>query len=207
MRLAFSCAATASSCASSNAFRSTATARIDLSWVARAEAIRASKSLLTSSSRPLSSTRAARSLSSSACSAATAASSRSITSQALPSTFGRGSGAWLDGGRALGLLRALSAEVLEVSDDYRAGTALVATTSTAATHSALGMLGAGSDGVGCSRAATALGLGQGGSGSTGTLGSGAGALDQGAGANLGSSGCLWPPAGSLGGLKTKRVSA
>ncbi|XP_062193474.1 uncharacterized protein LOC133896843 [Phragmites australis] len=207
MRLAFSCAATTSSHASSNTSRSSATARIDLSWVARGEAIRASKSLPTYSSRPLSSTRAAPSLLSSARSTATATSSRSITSQALLSTSGRGSGAWLDGGRVLGPLRAISAEALGIPDDCRAGTALAATTSTVATRFTLGMLRAGSDGAGYSGAAAALGSGQVGtlsSGPTGALGSGAGALGPGAGAGLG---CLWPPAGSLGGLKTKRVSA
>ncbi|XP_062224585.1 uncharacterized protein LOC133923166 [Phragmites australis] len=200
MRLAFSYAATASSCASSKASHSSATTRIDLSWVARAEAIRASRSLPTSSSRPLSSMRAARSLSSSARSVTTATSSRSITSRALPSTSGRGFGAWLDGGRVLGPLRALSAEALGVPDDCRAGAAgatLAATSSTAATRSALGVIGAGSDGAGCSGVPTALGSGQ-----VGALGSRpAGALGSGAGTGLSSSG--WPPAGSLG----KKVSS
>ncbi|XP_062204916.1 uncharacterized protein LOC133906962 [Phragmites australis] len=162
--------------------------------------MRASKSRPTSSKRPLSSTRVVRSASSCARSPATVASSRSITSGALPSTSERGSVAWLDNGRALGPLRALSAEALGVPDCYHADAALAA-----AICPALEVLGAGSAGAGCSGAAAALGSGHGGacgSGSTGALGSGA--LSSGAGAGLGTSGRLWSPAASLGSLKANK---
>ncbi|XP_062224550.1 uncharacterized protein LOC133923120 [Phragmites australis] len=153
--------------------------------------------------------RAARSLLSSARSAATAASSRSITSQALSSTSGRGSGAWLDGGQVLDPLQALSVEALGVPDNCHAGAALAATTSTVAACSALGVLRVGSDGTGYSGAAATLSSGQGGACSfysASALGSGAGAFGLGAGVGLGSSGYLWPPAGSLGSLKMKKVN-
>ena len=100
--------------------------------------------------------------------------------------------AWLDDGRALGPLRALSAEALGVPDCCHVGTALAT-----ATCPALEVLGAGSAGAGCLGAATALGLGQGGACGSGS----AGALGSGVGAGLGTSGRLWSPAASLGGLK------
>ncbi|XP_062195347.1 uncharacterized protein LOC133898692 [Phragmites australis] len=119
----------------------------------------------------------------------------------------------LDDDRALGPLRAPSAEALGVPDCCPVGTALAE-----AVRPILEVLGAGSTGSGCSGAASALGSGQGGacgSSSAGALygsisvgalygSSSASALGSGAGVGPGASGHPWSPAASLGGLKANK---
>ncbi|XP_062224493.1 uncharacterized protein LOC133923047 [Phragmites australis] len=172
----------------SRASRSSSSARRSFSLTARAVATHASKRRLPTASLSLSTARAVRLASSCIISPATTASSRPITSRALPSTTGRGSAGRLGDGRALGPLRA-SSEGLEVPKNCHAGTA-----HDEVVRPTLDALGPGSASAGCSgaTAATRSGLGGAcGSVSTGALSSGA--LGSGARASLGTSGCPWSP--------------